>query len=74
MLSPPAPQLRVTFEPVMHRTARCKICTAGVASRLLWHQMIKRNIGKLFTADVTTTVPIFNNAFPELMLCYLTRY
>ena len=34
--------------------------------------MIKRNVSKLFTADVTTTIPIFNNAFPKLVLCYLT--
>ena len=32
------------------------------------------NIGKLFTADVTTTIPFFNNRFAEFVLCYLTRY
>ena len=64
----------MTFDPVMQRAARRKICAAGVASSFLRHQMIKRNIGKLFTADVTTAIPFLTNAFPKLVLCYLTRY
>jgi len=36
--------------------------------------MVKCYVIKLFTADVTTTIPILDDAFSKLVLCYLTRY